>query len=362
MSKKIKVGIVGATGYTGVELLRLLAAHPDVEVAAVTSRSEAGTAVADYFPSLRGVYGLAFQTPDEAGLEQCDIVFFATPNGIAMKDAPRLIEQGVRVIDLSADFRIWDIPTWEHWYGMTHAAPRPRFPSRVRIERTQPRSRRTGAPRRQPRLLPDLRIPAARAAVAAMPSEARYAADCRLQIRRVRRGQERQCRFAVVRSRRQLQSLRHSWTPPPARNQADHRRASGRHRRRIRVHAAPRADDTRYARHRLPPPFRRHLPRNHPARLLPRQPVRGHPARRFDTRNPQRARRKPLPHQHPTGGAIRCVGRPFRHRQPRQRRGGSGGAKYEHHVRTEGNTRLGRNPPAPLKRKRQTAGIVPAVF
>ncbi|MBE2404116.1 N-acetyl-gamma-glutamyl-phosphate reductase, partial [Klebsiella pneumoniae] len=111
MSKKIKVGIVGATGYTGVELLRLLAAHPDVEVAAVTSRSEAGTAVADYFPSLRGVYGLAFQTPDEAGLEQCDIVFFATPNGIAMKDAPRLIEQGVRVIDLSADFRIRDIPT-----------------------------------------------------------------------------------------------------------------------------------------------------------------------------------------------------------------------------------------------------------
>ncbi len=123
MSKKIKVGIVGATGYTGVELLRLLAAHPDVEVAAVTSRSEAGTAVADYFPSLRGVYGLAFQTPDEAGLEQCDIVFFATPNGIAMKDALRLLEQGVRVIDLSADFRIRDIPTWEHWYGMTHAAP-----------------------------------------------------------------------------------------------------------------------------------------------------------------------------------------------------------------------------------------------
>lgn len=95
MSKKIKAGIVGATGYTGVELLRLLAAHPDVEVAAVTSRSEAGTAVADYFPSLRGAYGLAFQTPEQAGLEQCDIVFFATPNGIAMKDAPRLIKQGV---------------------------------------------------------------------------------------------------------------------------------------------------------------------------------------------------------------------------------------------------------------------------
>lgn len=114
MATKIKIGIVGATGYTGVELLRLLSSHPNVEVTAVTSRSEAGIAVADYFPSLRGIYDLAFQTPEDAGLDHCDLVFFATPNGVAMKEAPSLVEKGVRVIDLSADFRIRDIPTWEN--------------------------------------------------------------------------------------------------------------------------------------------------------------------------------------------------------------------------------------------------------
>ncbi|MBP7811091.1 MAG: N-acetyl-gamma-glutamyl-phosphate reductase, partial [Neisseria sp.] len=118
MNNQIKIGIVGATGYTGVELLRLLAAHPHAQVTAITSRSEAGMPVADYFPSLRGVYDLVFQTPEDADLAQCDLVFFATPHGVAMRDAPGLIAQGVRVVDLSADFRIQDIPTWEKWYGM----------------------------------------------------------------------------------------------------------------------------------------------------------------------------------------------------------------------------------------------------
>ncbi|STZ76830.1 N-acetyl-gamma-glutamyl-phosphate reductase [Bergeriella denitrificans] len=123
MTQPIKIGIVGATGYTGVELLRLLAAHPNAEVTAVTSRSEAGTALADYFPSLRGVYDLVFQTPDEAALERCDLVFFATPNGVAMKEAPQLLAQGVRIVDLSADFRLQDLAAWEQWYGMSHACP-----------------------------------------------------------------------------------------------------------------------------------------------------------------------------------------------------------------------------------------------
>ncbi len=122
MANRIKIGIVGATGYTGVELLRLLAGHPNAEVHAVTSRSEAGIPVADYFPSLRGVYDLAFQAPENAGLAQCDLVFFATPHGVAMRDAPALLAQGVRVVDLSADFRIQDIPTWEKWYGMPFTA------------------------------------------------------------------------------------------------------------------------------------------------------------------------------------------------------------------------------------------------
>jgi N-acetyl-gamma-glutamyl-phosphate reductase len=117
----IKVGIVGGTGYTGVELLRLLSQHPQVELAAITSRGDAGTAVSDMFPSLRGKVSLKFVDPKGAPLDSCDVVFFATPNGIAMQQAKQLLDAGVRVIDLAADFRIKDIAVWEKWYGMTHA-------------------------------------------------------------------------------------------------------------------------------------------------------------------------------------------------------------------------------------------------
>jgi len=119
----IKVGIVGGTGYTGVELLRLLAAHPEVEIQAITSRSEKGMAVADMYPNLRGHLDLAFSEPDMSVLTKCDVVFFATPNGIAMTMARELIEAGVKVIDLAADFRIKDIEEWSKWYGMEHACP-----------------------------------------------------------------------------------------------------------------------------------------------------------------------------------------------------------------------------------------------
>lgn len=119
----IKVGVVGGTGYTGVELLRLLLQHPQVELRAVTSRGEAGTLVADMFPSLRGRLSLPFSDPASADLTACDVVFFATPNGVAMQQAPALLAAGVRVIDLAADFRIRDVAEWEKWYGMKHAAP-----------------------------------------------------------------------------------------------------------------------------------------------------------------------------------------------------------------------------------------------
>lgn len=119
---KLKIGIVGATGYTGVELLRLLANHPHAEVVAITSRGEAGVHIADYFPSLRGVYDLTFCDPEQADLAVCDVVFFATPHGVAMRDAPALLAKGVRVIDLSADFRLKDVPTWEKWYGLPFTA------------------------------------------------------------------------------------------------------------------------------------------------------------------------------------------------------------------------------------------------
>jgi len=119
----IRVGIVGGTGYTGVELLRLLALHPEVEIVAITSRSEAGVAVADLFPSLRHRVDLRFTEPDLGRLAECDAVFFATPNGTAMTMAPALLAAGTRVIDLAADFRLRDAAEWEDWYGVPHACP-----------------------------------------------------------------------------------------------------------------------------------------------------------------------------------------------------------------------------------------------
>lgn len=120
---RIKVGIVGGTGYTGVELLRLLAQHPNVELRAITSRKEDGMHVAEMYPSLRGRVDIKFQTPDTAGLEQCDVVFFATPHGVAMSQAQALLDAGVRVIDLAADFRLQDLASFERWYKIQHACP-----------------------------------------------------------------------------------------------------------------------------------------------------------------------------------------------------------------------------------------------
>jgi N-acetyl-gamma-glutamyl-phosphate reductase len=119
----IKVGIVGGTGYTGVELLRLLAVHPDVQLTAITSRKEDGLPVADMFPSLRGRVNLSFSAPDKADLSQCDVVFFATPHGVAMAQAPALLAAGVKVIDLAADFRLKDQATFEQWYKIPHTCP-----------------------------------------------------------------------------------------------------------------------------------------------------------------------------------------------------------------------------------------------
>ena len=119
----IKAGIVGGTGYTGVELLRLLAGHPKVALEVITSRQESGMSVSELFPNLRGSVKLAFADPKDAWLSDCDVVFFATPNGVCMQQARELLEQGVRVIDLAADFRIRDVATWETWYKMKHACP-----------------------------------------------------------------------------------------------------------------------------------------------------------------------------------------------------------------------------------------------
>ncbi|MDP1596416.1 MAG: N-acetyl-gamma-glutamyl-phosphate reductase [Methylotenera sp.] len=122
-AKKLKVGIVGGTGYTGVELLRLLSVHPNVTLTAITSRGDAGSAVVDMFPSLRGYVDLDFLDPAQANLSECDVVFFATPHGVAMSQAQTLLDAKVKLIDLAADFRLQDTAVFEKWYKLPHSCP-----------------------------------------------------------------------------------------------------------------------------------------------------------------------------------------------------------------------------------------------
>jgi len=122
-SKILKIGIVGATGYTGVELLRLLVGHEQVDIHVVTSNSEKGNYVTDVFPSLSGYLDLKFSEHDSPALTECDVVFFATPHATSMYKIPELLNANVKIIDLSADFRLQDAEQWQHWYGVEHAAP-----------------------------------------------------------------------------------------------------------------------------------------------------------------------------------------------------------------------------------------------
>jgi N-acetyl-gamma-glutamyl-phosphate reductase len=121
--KIVKVGIVGGTGYTGVELLRMLTLHPNAKVTMITSRKEAGTRLDAMFPSLRGRCDLVFSDTATADLTQCDVVFYATPHGVAMADAPKLTAAGVKIIDLAADFRFRDLAVFEQWYKLPHTCP-----------------------------------------------------------------------------------------------------------------------------------------------------------------------------------------------------------------------------------------------
>ncbi|MEY4940254.1 MAG: hypothetical protein RIQ93_1989, partial [Verrucomicrobiota bacterium] len=120
----IKVGIVGASGYSGEVLVKLLLAHPRVTLAAVTSRTHAGKALASIIPAVRGAdQGLKFVDSDAAALAagEIDLFFLALPHGAAATYARALVDAGKRVIDLSADFRIADLATYEKYYGQHHA-------------------------------------------------------------------------------------------------------------------------------------------------------------------------------------------------------------------------------------------------
>ncbi len=119
----IRAAIVGATGYTGVELIRLLSGHAQVSLEAVSSRSLAGTSLASLYPSLRGHNNLVFVDPDAISYADMDVVFFATPHGVAQEMMSRVLSSGTRAIDLSADFRLRDVNLWEQVYKQKHGSP-----------------------------------------------------------------------------------------------------------------------------------------------------------------------------------------------------------------------------------------------
>ena len=117
----IKVGIIGGSGYTGVELLRILHQHPEADVIVISSRALQGKKVAEIFPSMASLSELIYSMPDDKNLNDCDVIFFATPHGVAMNSAGSFLEKDIKVIDLGADFRIHDARNWSQWYNMEHA-------------------------------------------------------------------------------------------------------------------------------------------------------------------------------------------------------------------------------------------------
>ena len=121
----IKVGVVGAAGYAGAELVRLLAGHPDFELAAITSNADAGQRLADVYPSFVGspAGDLAFTAHDDPSVAACDAVFLAVPHTAAMAQVPGLLHKGISVFDLSADYRLADPQVYEEWYGVRHTSP-----------------------------------------------------------------------------------------------------------------------------------------------------------------------------------------------------------------------------------------------
>ena len=221
----VKIGIVGGTGYTGVELLRILASHPQADVRAITSRGEAGTRVVDMFPSLRGHYDeLAFTAPDATDLKACDVVFFATPHGVAMAQARELVDAGVKIIDLAADFRIRDVGDVREVVQDAARVPRPPRRGGLRPARVQSRGDPQGAHRRQSGLLPD-RDAAGLPAAGRGGHRRHRAPDRRLQVGRLGRRPQGGDRPAARRGVRQFQGLRRRRPPPPSGDRAGARRA-----------------------------------------------------------------------------------------------------------------------------------------
>ena len=119
----IKVGIAGASGYTGLELIRLLANHPEVELSVLTSETYKEKSIADVFPSLNGIININLQSLDVEILKSCDVIFLALPHTIGMDILPELLKSNCKVIDLSADYRLKNADTYSEWYSLTHTHP-----------------------------------------------------------------------------------------------------------------------------------------------------------------------------------------------------------------------------------------------
>lgn len=118
-----KVAVVGAAGYAGIEAVRLLIAHPEFELVAITSNADAGQSLASVYPAFAGVSDLVFTRHDDPVLDTCDAVFLAVPHTAAMAVAPTFLEKGVTVFDLSADYRLSDPAVFQEWYGAEHTSP-----------------------------------------------------------------------------------------------------------------------------------------------------------------------------------------------------------------------------------------------
>ena len=119
---KLRAGVVGAAGFAGIEVVRLVLAHPAFELAAATSNELAGKKIEESYPAFTGVTDLRFASHDDAPLKDCDVVFLAVPHTAAIAQAPALVEAGVAVVDLSADFRLKDPAVYEKWYNVEHTA------------------------------------------------------------------------------------------------------------------------------------------------------------------------------------------------------------------------------------------------
>lgn len=118
-----KVGVIGAAGFAGAELVRLVLGHPEFELSVITSNADAGTALADAYPAFAGASDICFTTHDDPAVKDCDLVFLAVPHTAAMAQAPSLLAAGVTVVDLSADYRLSDKYVYKQWYGAEHTSP-----------------------------------------------------------------------------------------------------------------------------------------------------------------------------------------------------------------------------------------------